>query len=334
MIGSITMGKEQEQEEIDLFRALEKIVNFIGDLLKKIAAMFGCTLKQSYRHKVWFLLVLVASAAAAIYFTSGDKRVYKANMSLSINGGTAFMFEKHIDDMNDFLKDNDHEGLGKILGLDSATASKMKFIETRFFIDKNNDSIIDLIDYDEKYEDGDTVNVRMQDKIVILAGMRDKEMFASLQNAIVNYFNTHDYFVPMAEYRSKITLDKIKMLEHDFAAIDSLQKKDFFENSSQTFTIDRDKKMNLRIGKRELYYDDKMRLFQEKESLNEALASGDNVVSVMSSFMPTKKPINAFTCTFLKIFAVAFVLFVALTLLVDNRRKICNYLDNDKNNKD
>lgn len=324
------MGKEQEQEEIDLFRALEKIGIFIGGLFKKFVAALGYTLKQSYRHKILFLLTLAVSIAVTIYLTSGDKRVYKANLSLCINGGTAFMFEKYIEDMNDFLKDNDHEGLGKVLGLDSAIASKMKFLETRFFIDKNNDSIIDLIDYDEKYEDGDTINVRMQDRIVILAGMRDREKFADLQNAIVNYFNSHEYLVPMAKYRSKITLDKVKMLEHDFDAIDSLQKKDFFESASQTFVLDRDKKMNLQIGKRELYYDDKMKLFQEKENLNEAVASGDNVVAVMSPFMPTKKPINTFACTFLKVFAVAFVLFVILTLLADYRKKICGYLSGGK----
>jgi hypothetical protein len=324
------MEEKSEKQELDLLILFQKIFNFFFLIIKKIVEFFGYLLRLIYRYKYIFLLFIIVAIAISIYKTTGDRKMYKAEIILKVNDGDSFLFSEMINNLNQYIKDNDFTGLARILNTSVENTKKISFLKPYFMIDLNNDSTVDLIDYDNKYELSDTVNIRVSDRIVVSSGIKDINIFPELKKILLDYFNSSKYLVLLNDNRLSQLKEKELFYDRNIRELDSLQRIEYFEKKSNRPEVKMDQTGLLMYSEKQMFYKDKMKILQEKEKVSKELTENSEIVKVIIESQPSSKSINSLSKTFLQYISIFTVLFFIVIILFQNRKCIINYLKNEE----
>jgi hypothetical protein len=324
------MEEKNEKQELDLIILLQKIVDFIILIIKKIVGSFGYLLQLTYKYRYVFLLFIVAAIAFAIYKTTGDRKIYKSEFIFELNDGDSFLYSEIVNNLNQYLDDRDYTGLAQILNTPVDNTKKISFLKPYFMIDLNNDSIIDLIDYESEYNPSDTLNTRASNRIVISAGVKNTAFSPELKDLLMNYFNRNKYLVSINESRLNQLREKEIFYEQNIREIDSLQRIEYFEKkNSPEVRMEQSQNGVLMNTNKQMFYKDKIKILKEKEIISKELASNADIIKVIMESQPTSKSIYSFSKTALKYVGIAVGLFFILILLFDFRGNIMAYLRNE-----
>ena len=318
------MEENKEQQELNLLTVFQKVFSIFFQVIKVVVKFVGYLLQLGYRYKYIFLVFIALAIAYSVYTTQSDRKVYKADFILDVNDGDSFLYSEMIKSLNQYLKDDDPKALVSVLQIPVEKTSKLSFLKSYFMIDMNKDSIPDVIDYDNKYLPSDTVNVRIQDKIVVSMGMRDIAMYQDVENAIVDYFKRNPYLISLHEARIKSLQEKEKLYDKNIVELDSLQRIEYFQKTNIP-ELKMDPKLVFKTDK-QMFYHDKLNLLKQKEEIVKELTSKQDIVSVVSRFEPTKKPVNSFAKEFTINIIFALVGCLILSLYWENRKRIITYL--------
>jgi len=303
------MEKNNEQQELDLFSLLGKIVNSLYYTLKKIAGFLGYLLQLTFRYYYVFFLFMFAAAAYSYYATHGDRRVYKAEFRVMLNDGDLNTYSEIIKSLDRYLKNKDSERFDNILQMPPQERGKVSAL---FY------SVV---------EEKDTIV--MNTTIGITLGMSDPEVFPTVEKALIDYFKKNPHFDALNTVRIASLKERERILEKDIAEIDSLQKIEYFQKTNESvIKLDQnklDQKLILKTEK-QMFYVDKLELLKEKEAVSKELATQSEVVTVVSEFPPSLRPFVAMRHVIVKYALIALALFLSLALLWDNRKPIIGYL--------
>ena len=239
------MEKNNEQQELDLFSLLRKIVDFSGNILKKIAGFCGYLLRISFRYYYICLIFLLAAVAYSYYRTSGPRKTYRGELTLGLNDGDVKIYSGMLSSLNRYLLDLDPDGLDRVLQMPEEERGKIGAIDDRF-IAVDRDSTIW--------------------QAVITVIMSDPDAFPVIKNALVDHFNNNEYLRSINLARIASLKEQERLLEKDIAEIDSLQKIEYFQGASNEAKILLDQKIVFKTDK-QMFYNDKLRLLKQKETL-------------------------------------------------------------------
>ncbi|MDR1729154.1 MAG: hypothetical protein LBR52_00625 [Prevotellaceae bacterium] len=298
------MEKNNEQQELDLFSLLEKTGNFLYGILKKIAGFFGYLLQLTFRYYYVFFLFMFAAAAYSYYVTHGARRLYKAEFRVILNDGDLNTYSEIISSLNRYLENRDSERFDDLLQIPPQERGKVGGIFHS--VVEGQDSVVK-----------NTI-------IGITVGISSPEVFPTIEKALIDYFKRNDHFNSLNAVRIASLKERERILEKDIAAIDSLQKIEYFQKTNES-VIKVDQKMILKTEK-QMFYADKLKLLEEKEAVSKELATQPEVVTVVSEFLPSLKPYVSMRHVIVKYVLAAFLLFLFLALLWDNRKSIISYL--------
>lgn len=320
--------EEKQSQEIDMLNIIDKAKCAALQCAELLGSLFTRVIRLTYRYKILFLITMVAAVALSYYMTSGNHKVYRADMSLKLNAGTSYTVADMMNELNDFIKHDDDEGLAEALKIDRETAKGITFVESYYYIAINQDSTRSIIDFSESYDIDDTLNTRVKDKIVVSLGLKDRSKFGKMQETLTTYINNNEFLKILHQKRLSNLQQRENIIECDLKRLDSLQNKQFFQNEKTEVYLSN--RTEIRSGKQDLFYNDKQNLLDKKEKLENELSANENVVTVITPFHPSAVSHNSFLLKTVIYCILFYLLFIVLTAAFKNKKKIMAYLKEDK----
>ncbi|MCQ2207780.1 MAG: hypothetical protein MJZ02_06155 [Paludibacteraceae bacterium] len=316
--------EEKQSQELDMLDIMSKCKDAASCCYDAICSFVTCILRLTYGYKFLFLIALIAAGALSYYMTSGNRRVYKGDLALKVNAGTSYMIADLMEELNEFVKYHDTKALSEALNISEDEASNLCHIKSYYYIAINKDSTRAIIDYARRYELEDTLNTRVKDKLVVSVGLKDRDQFAKMQSTITSYINSNAYLKDLHELHVANLKQKEQVINCDLNRLDSLQSYQFFKNKKQDLYLTN--MTELRTGKQDLFYNDKLCLLDKRQSLEDELAGNNGIITVMSPFHPTAVSSESFIKKFLVYGCAFYILFLICTAVFKNRKKILDYL--------
>lgn len=321
---------ENNEQEMNIFQVMNRIGRAIADFFRWILSLLGSLVKLMYKYK-WFLLVLVALSVGTIcYLRRDDDKIYRAQMHLKINDGELFVYKNLVNQLNEYACASDVEGLADAMGTTVEVTSKICGFEVFHVIDINNDSIMDLVDYDFDVPMGDTTNVIVPDQMALRVKLKSLDLCEEIQKSLLGYFSNNDYLSSLNISRLASLEDREWMFHNALVNLDSLQKVDYFKNGGQILEFASKEQENKPFvtTKRQMYYNDMEKLFEINEKIAVDLSTNLEVVTVVSNLQREAKLENATWKIMLFVSSIALLIFIIGALVWENREKIDSYLKN------
>lgn len=312
----------EENKEMNIFTMFKKIGLYGYALLKWMASYIGKMLQLTYRYKVLLAIFFIVAVAYALYQTTGDRKVYRGDMTIAINDGDSFQYAEMINALDQYVKDLDPEGLAKALSISDEIAKEVRFVKPYFQIDMNKDSLSDMVDYNGKYQASDTSNIRLRNGLVISLGMQTTDHYEEMELAIMEYLADNEYLQDLNRARIVSLSEMEKSLRNDLAQIDSLQRIEYFKKSSNGINL---KDLQINTDK-QMFYFNKVDILKRINTIVTQLDAKQEIASVTSKFQPTKKAVNKKSTAIIQNVAIAYLLFLLIALFLKHKKAIMDYL--------
>ncbi|MCB9018320.1 MAG: hypothetical protein WCU80_00430 [Paludibacteraceae bacterium] len=309
---------------MNIFLMFNKLGRCVLSIIKELCSYMGFLLRKTFKYKWLLLLFWLAAIGYSLFQTTGSRKIYEGDMILSIHDGSSSFYADMLSTLDKYVKDKDSEGLAAALDIPDTLAMKVRYIKPHFLIDVNKDSIYDMVDYSDKYEASDSVYVRMKDGINVTLGMGDVRSFPAMETALVSYFMRNRYLQDLNMSRISYLDEMEKSLKKDLVELDSLQRLEYFERSTNGVNILKDLKINT---DKQMFYFNKEDILKKKKSVSGDLLSKAEVVSVSKSYQPTFKSVNSKIKVAFGNCLKAYLLFLIVALLFDYRKSILDYLN-------
>jgi len=295
------MENNREHQEMDLLTLLRKLFDFLYRILKKVAHFFGHLLQLTFKYKYIFFTIVAITAAYAYYCVETGK-TYEARLILELNDGDSDFYSGTITSLNHYFEDEDPVGIASTLQLPDKYVGKLAYIGSSFSINPI-----------------DSVLSRAEISLILT----DRQTFPVIKKAFVDYFKRNEYLKSLNAQRLAFLETTNSLIEKDIAEIDSLSQIEYFQKKNNEATLSEG--LVLKTGK-QLFYSDKLILLEQKDKVTKELAVKSEILTILSEFEPTKKPMTTFLKLSVKHGIISLISFLLLALLWDNRKCIINYL--------
>ncbi len=155
--------------------------------------------------------------------------------------------------------------------------------------------------------------------------VKDKCAFDTIQNALLNYFNTSDYYVQQNKMRYESSASMIEVLEKEKLRLDSiggsLEGRRLTTESSIVNGVVTSQVINPSVISNEL-----IRMNNESLNMSFGIKFYPNVVDVVTPLKTQANSDNFFLITWKKYVALCVILFYAIALLIVYRNKIFAFI--------
>jgi len=300
----IGMEKNNGQKELDLFSLFREIFNSLYRLLKKIARFCGYLLRLSFRYYYLLLPFIFASIVYSYYTSRNNYWTYKGEMTLILNVGDVGLYEGIISSLNRYISDGDPAKLDDALQMPPEERGKICYFNVSFT--------------EEDPQDSTAI------RALVSISMIDPNAFPVIKNALIDYFERNEYLKSLNSARIASLKDQERVFEKDIAEIDSLQKIEYFQRLNEV-EIKLERNLTYKTEK-QIFFKDKVKIFDRKEEVSKKLNARPGVVSVMSEFPPSSVPSLPFRKKVKQDVAMGFLFFSLIAILLDKRKQIMDYL--------
>jgi hypothetical protein len=195
-------------------------------------------------------------------------------------------------------------------------------IEAFWIIDRNNDSIPDFVDYKNKHNVYDSINVRMKDRFVIRVSVYDPKELSLIRKGIVSYVEANPFFQEKNILRMRQINEMLVRLNYDIKQLDSLQKVKYFEETRNRQPGKDGQIVFLQEQKTQLVYGDIYNLYRLKLSYDREKELYPDILTIISDFFQPLKRTNGGVYYGGIIIPVCFGLMLFYLVLHRNRKKL------------
>ncbi len=137
----------------------------------------------------------------------------------------------HINKLNQLLLEKSAAQVREALSITPENDPGILDLKALWVIDRNNDSIPDFIDYHNRHDVYDSVNVRMKDRFAIRVKVRKSDNLDRIRDGIISYVDGNPLFKKTNEVRLRQNNEMLARINYDIEKLDSLQKVKYFEET-------------------------------------------------------------------------------------------------------
>lgn len=316
------MSKTDTGDEIDLLDLFKRLGRTVSKWFDSAGRAFTITLV--FLIKNFFPLALSILIGIGLSYTIKwvSKPFYVSEITLRSNAASNSDMIEHINKLNKLLKEKDFTEVNNALSLTSGEDPELIDLEAFWVIDRNNDSIPDLIDYHNRHNVYDTVNVRMQDRFVVRVKFRNRNALSRLREGIFSYADDNRVFQERNAVRLQQYDEMLTRLNYDIRQLDSLQKVKYFEETRNRIPENGGQMIFLQEQRTQLVYDNIHSLFREKQAIEMEKSLYSGVLTLISDFYTPGKRFNGGFYYGIYIIPTAFVMMVVYLIMIRNRKKI------------
>lgn len=318
----------KEDKDTNLFDLLIIFFRWIGRCFNRLFAGIGWCLQLSFQHLVLTIIICALGIAIGIFFSQPERRYYNVEGLAVLNGPSADITKEISKQLEWTLPQTIHseQNLIQQCGISSEAAKSIKRMETFYAIDNLNDSTIDKIDFNNKHDLTDTLNVRLQNYLYFRFRTKRIDKVSEIEQGLLHYFNNHPTMVEWNKIHQQQLSDAVNMYNQQILYLDSLSKKAYLDDPVHAkLTLHQN---SLIIGEQ------KKQFFHEEISILQKQLQGKQIELVCDSlplYFPAHLTVNPRAINGrMKTIAIALVAAYALSLLIaaawKYRKNICNYL--------
>jgi len=317
---------EDNSKEINLLQLLNLLFAWIVKCVKGIVRFFGHLIQLTYKFRLITFFLIICGTGVGLYLSRPSAKVYKAEAMAMLYGSEAQTVKEVCKQLENSIASNNLYSLSAKLSLpDSITKNIVEF-HAFYAITYHKDSVAETIDFKESHPISDTINVKMKDRLYFQVLTKNITQLPKVQDAILNYLNNN--VTIRTEYINKRneSLQKIKICNDEIKRIDSLAKISYFKTPEKQLRFENN---NLLIGeqKKQLFYDDLLRLQKTKSRQESKLAYFKQSVVLPAGFNPSPIVLNG-TLKYSTIgLLIGYLVAVLASFLLEHRKAIVRYLE-------
>ena len=313
-------------EEIDLLQLLYRAWMFIVNILTGIFNIMLELLKLLLGRWLVMLIALFIGLGLTYIATKVYRPYFESDITLRTNVIQNSELIPYINKLHKYCLDKNTASLEAALSGNGLDIAAVKDIEAFWVVDLGNDDVPDFVDYKEKHNLYDTLNVRMADRLNVRAKVYDPGAFAALGKSIVNYINSNSLFQTRNDLRLSHYQEKLDRMVYDIYRLDSLQDVKYFEETRRSIPASGGQIVFMQEQTTQLLYNDILWLTDEVQEIDEMANIFGDIVTPLVDFTPTTSPKNSYSYYALRIVPAVLLLTILFLLLVVYRKDLLSFI--------
>jgi hypothetical protein len=277
-------SKNVRDDEIDLLDLFKRMGKTLGRWGNGLATAFLISTVFLLRRWLPLTLSIILGVALSILLRKTTESFYSSDLILKVNIEPTDEVISYVNRLHTFCQEVNKQNLSEAIGLTSAQTENILDIKSFWIIDNGRDNIPDYVDYDDKHNIYDTVNIRMRDRLDIRVRILQPQELSNIREGILRFINNDPLFQQRNILRLRQKTEMLARLEYDILQLDSLQRFKYFEEARNLVPRTGSQMIFLQEQKTQLLYTDIYNLYTEKQKLELDRDLYKDIVTVLSDF--------------------------------------------------
>jgi hypothetical protein len=317
-----SLSNEIRDDEIDLLELFRRIGRTFSKWFRAAGRALLIVIVFLIRNIIPLIFSVFIGTGLSYLMKWRSKPVYHSQIVLRNNAVQNSDMIDYFDKLSFLIKEGNISAVSSALSISPEKAAGIKEIKANWVIDINKDGIPDYIDYKRSFNLYDTVNTRMQDRIVIDIEVTEPKNLPDISKGFIMYARQNPAFRQMNEFRLRKDDELLARLNYDIKQLDSLQKVKYFEETRNKQPEKGGQIIFLQEQKTQLVYDDIYKLYERKQYLDREKELYPDILTVLSDFYQPMKRYNGGLYYGKVIIPLVFGLTVLYLVLARNRKKL------------
>lgn len=314
-----TTNKDVRNDEIDLLDLFGRIGRAFSRwghaLINFLLATIVFIIKR------WLPLGISLIIGITISYLSKNVtyQVFSSDLILRNNAVSNSDMIEYLNRLHDYCLKSDFQSLSAALKIDSSLSKEIQDIKPAWIIGSKRERIPGYIDISNKFNESDTSNARMRDRMAIRVVSKSTLDLNVLKNGIITFINSDSLLNQKNRIRLKQNREMLTRLNTDIMQLDSLQKLKYFEDTQPKSG---GQMIFLQEQKTQLIYSDIYTLYGRKQTIESEIGLYGEIVTVLNDF--STPSISSHNGLFYgkNIVIILFLLTLLSLVLISNRKKI------------
>lgn len=315
------LNRNVSNDEIDLL----DLFNRIG---RKFSQWASAAVRAVLRATVFLLkswlplsLSIIAGLGISLLLKTTSPSIYTSDLVLKNNTISNADMISYINRLHTYCKEKNYTELSRIFSVAPQNGADITDISAYWIIDKGKDGIPDFVDYKNKHNIYDTLDLRMFDRLDIRAKIKSSQDFPVIRKGILSFINSDSLYQQRNRVRIKQNGEMLSRLDYDIIQLDSLQKVKYFEETRNRMPKNGGQMIFLQEQKTQLLYSDIYALYSRKQALEADRDLYEDIVTVLSEFSVPVKQTNGVLFYSKIIIPVIFTITLIILIFLANRKK-------------
>ena len=321
-------GKESKtnDKEINLLQLINLVFNWLKSIFMHFFDFIGYLFKLSYKHKIITLIILLCSVSSGLYLSRPSARIYKAEGMAILNGSEAQTVKEVCKQLENNSQEKKIISLSNKLSIPDSIAKNIVGIQSFYVIDYLKDGTADMVDFNNSHSLTDTLNKKMKDRLYLRVKIMNINQISVIQDAILKYLYNNNVLKADFESKRNQYMQQILICDREAVRIDSLAKVSYFKDRSTELRFTKDQLL-LGEQKKQLFYEDLLRLQDLKNFVNAKLTDFKTPVYLPSGFVVNPTPENGRIKYSVIALAIGYLISLILLVVIDNFKKVIKFLE-------
>ena len=243
-------------------------------------------------------------------------------MVLKTNATSPSEMIAYINRLHTFCKENNKIALSNAISVPGEAINNISDINAFWIIDNGKDGVPDFVDYSNKHNVYDTINIRMQDRLDIRVKVKEPQELRKVKDGIIKFIQADSLFQQMNRLRLRKNQENLTRINYDILQLDSLQKVKYFEETRNMQPKNGSQMIFLQEHNTQLIYTDIYSLFEKKQVIESEQALHKDITTVLSEFSIPVIRTNGGGYYAVRIVPVFFGLTLLILILLANRKNL------------
>jgi hypothetical protein len=314
--------RDSKNDEIDLLDLFARMGRGIGNMLQAIGSALLYIIFFLLRKWLWLGLSVALGIGASFLIKLSTERLYSSDVILRSNTIDNSDMIAYINKLHTYCREANFTELAAALSVEQEKVDFIKDIQAYWVIDRGDDDIPDYVDFKNRHNVLDTVNVRMQDRFVVRVKTLIPKELSSIREGIVSYIKKNELYQRQNDLRLQQNEILLSRFDYEIDQLDSLQKVKYFEESRRLMPREGGQMIFLQENRTQLLHDDIYSLIQRRQTIETEITIYSDLITLISDFTPPAKAENGALYYGKVVIPVFFVLAILLLLLFDNRKHL------------
>jgi len=315
-------NQEKRNDEIDLIEVFGKFKDWAIRQFNWTLTLIGDLVRFIYRKKWYLALFILIGTLISIGLYKTEDRYYSSQCTIKNNAYDNTVLKGYLAQLNDYLEVQDSVKFAHCLNTFPEQANKIREINIRFVIDKNNDGVPDYIDYTE--EDSTAFKFRMSGRLAVQVISLEDFDLNIIRQGLIHFVDQNPLFIKQNTIRLRQQNELISFYQEEIKTLDSLQNKEYFKEANKT---DKGQIVFLNEQQPQMFYKNKLDIKEKIQNIqrNQELYSAP--LMIIQDFTPWIQPENSLSYYVKKWVPGTFFFGILLLLFITYRKHIQKILE-------